>query len=66
MLRDLMLTCARLNIVCRQRGSDKVFVKPAEAKRGFILRMTEAVALVSLPRERFFQAGLQQGYELAK
>lgn len=66
MLRDLMLVCARQNIVCRQRGRDKVFVKPAEAKRGFILRMADAAALVALPRDRFFSAGLQQGYDLVK
>lgn len=58
-MRELMIICARANIVCRQRKG-KVWIAHPTSKRGFLLSVSEARALVP-HGERMYSVALAQG-----
>jgi hypothetical protein len=58
-MRELMLLCAKANVVCRQRRG-QVWLAAANAKRGFLVSIEEAPALVA-HGPRMYSVALAQG-----
>jgi len=66
-MRDLMLSCARQNIIIRERGVGRVFIKASpSAKRGFRCTVDEARGLAAHGPERLTVVAMAMGLRLVK
>ena len=64
-MRELMIICAKNNVVCRERKNGKVWLAKPGAKNGFLVSIPDAMSLVA-HGERMYQVGLAQGYEVCR
>lgn len=63
-MRELMILCAKSNIVCRARKG-KVWLAAPGAKRGFLVSLSDAPSLVA-HGSRMYSVALAQGLDPVK
>ena len=63
-MRELMILCANVNVVCRERKG-KVWIAKPGAKRGILCSVRDALTLIAVP-ERMYSTALAQGFPVVK
>jgi len=59
-MRELMMICARANVVCREKRHGKVWLAAPGAKRGFLVTVQDAPSLVA-HGPRMYTVAMAQG-----